>query len=385
MIDFLSSPAFIILAAMFAAYGLLFLLPKFEPVGASTFQHVMYWVRANLLNSPLNVVITSASILLLVTTIPPILDWAIFNADFTGADRTECTSGGACWAVIHARYDQLLFGFYEKGERWRPVLAFFLLFVALAPILYKSLPMRKGLLKFAMIYPLLAYWLIMGDGLLLPDVASSSFGGFTLTLILGVGGIALSLPVGIALALGRRSKMPLIRVFCVTFIEFIRGVPLIALLYVASFLLPLFFAQGFTPDVLARVLFMVVIFASAYMAEVIRGGLQALPKGQTEAYQTLGLSYWQGMFYIILPQALKICIPGIVNTFIGLFKDTTLVLIVGLLDLLGIGRGITQHPNWLLLDKEIYVAIALLFFVCCFSMSRYSLWLERQLDTGHKN
>jgi len=206
-----------------------------------------------------------------------------------------------------------------------------------------------------------------------------------LTLVIGVTGISLSLPIGILLALGRQSDLHIIRWLCTGFIEFIRGVPLITLLFVASTMLNYFLPPGTTFDLLLRVLIMVTLFSSAYIAEVVRGGLQAIPKGQREAADAMGLKYWPSMRLIVLPQALKISIPGIVNTFIGLFKDTTLVVIIGLLDPLGIGNASLSDIKWQGLSTEVYVFIAMFFFVCCFSMSRYSIYLEDKLHTGHKN
>ena len=205
-----------------------------------------------------------------------------------------------------------------------------------------------------------------------------------LTLVIGVTGIAFSLPMGIMLALGRQSNLPIIRIFCIGFIEFMRGVPLITLLFVASTMLSYFLPPGTKFDLLLRVLIMVTLFASAYMAEVIRGGLQAISKGQTEAADALGLKYWPSMRLIVLPQALKISIPGIVNTFIGLYKDSTLVIIIGLLDPLGIGQASLADTKWTGLSNEVYIFVAIFFFISCFSMSRYSLYLEGKLETGHK-
>jgi general L-amino acid transport system permease protein len=219
---------------------------------------------------------------------------------------------------------------------------------------------------------------------LLQIVETDQFGGFMLTMVIGVTGIVVSLPIGILLALGRQSDLHIIRWVCTGFIEFIRGVPLIALLFVASTMLNYFLPPGSNFDLLLRVLIMVVLFSAAYLAEVIRGGLQAIPKGQTEAADAMGLRYWQSMRLIVLPQALKISIPGIVNTFIGLFKDTTLVVIIGLLDPLGIGRASLSDTKWQGLSTEVYVFIALFFFICCFGMSRYSIYLEKKLHTGHR-
>jgi len=226
-------------------------------------------------------------------------------------------------------------------------------------------------------------WLVMG-GFGLKAVTTDQFGGMMLNTVVGITGIAFSLPLGVVLALGRQSHLPVVRMLCVAFIEFIRGVPLITLLFVASTMLSYFLPPGTHFDLLLRVLIMVTLFSSAYMAEVIRGGLQAIPRGQFEAGDSIGLNYWQEMQLIILPQAIKISIPGIVNTFIGLFKDTTLVIVIGLLDLLGIGRSALADAKWNGLSNEVYISIAIFFFICCFGMSRYSIYLENKLNTGHK-
>jgi general L-amino acid transport system permease protein len=231
-----------------------------------------------------------------------------------------------------------VYGFYPADERWRVNLSFILMMAAFVPVLFDDVPMRKQGLYFSMLAPFIIGWLLIG-GLGLTTVPTEKFGGFMLTLVIGVTGIVGSLPLGIALALGRQSHMPALRIVCVTFIEFIRGVPLITLLFVASTMLNYFLPPGTTFDLLLRVLIMVTLFSSAYIAEVIRGGLQALPNGQIEAADAMGLKYWQSMRLIILPQALKISIPGIVNSFIGLYKDTTLVIIIGLFDPLGVGRA----------------------------------------------
>ncbi|NND50192.1 MAG: amino acid ABC transporter permease, partial [Rhizobiales bacterium] len=248
--------------------------------------------------------------------------------------------------------------------------------------LFDQVPGRAKWLLFSLIYPVIAYFLLVG-GLGLPEVETAKFGGFLLTLVIGVTGIAASLPLGILLALGRQSDLFIVRILCVGFIEFIRGVPLITLLFVASTLLNYFLPPGTSFNLLVRVLIMVTLFSAAYLAEVIRGGLQAIPSGQYEASRSLGLSYWKTMRLIILPQALKISIPGIVNSFIALFKDTTLVIIIGLLDPLGIGKATLSDATWQGLSTEVYVFVALFFFVFCFGMSRYSMYLERKLHTGH--
>ena len=346
---------------------------------------VIGWLRANLFSSLFNSVLTLVTLWLVYEFVTAAVDWFIFDAVIEAGSRKECreVAQGACWAVITTRLDQFAYGFYPEAERWRPNLAFVLLFVALAPVLFDSLPWRRPLLWFSVAYPVLAAWLIHG-GFGLKVVPTDDYGGFLLTMILGVTGIVVSLPIGIVLALGRQSRILAIRVICTVFIEVFRGVPLITLLFVASTMLNYFMPPGTSFDLLVRVLIMVSLFAAAYIAEAVRGGLQALSRGQYEAADALGLSYWKTTWLITLPQALKISIPGIVNVFIGLYKDSTLVVIIGLLDPLGVTRAILADNKWNGLSNETYLFIALFFFLSCFAMSRYSLWLEKRLSTGDR-
>ena len=347
------------------------------------------WIRENLLGSKTNIIITIVTIYLLWVIVPPSLNWLFFNAVFEGADRNECRAimneagaRGACWAFIGHRFELFVYGFYPADERWRVNLSFVLLIAAIIPVLFDNVPQRKKALWFSLAAPFIIGWLLVG-GAGLESVPTNLFGGFMLTMVVGVTGIVCSLPIGIALALGRISHLPALRIVCVGFIEFIRGVPLITLLFVASTMLNYFLPPGVTFDLLLRVLIMVTLFSAAYIAEVVRGGLQAIPKGQQEAADAMGLKYWQSMRLIILPQALKISIPGIVNTFIGLYKDTTLVVIIGMLDLIGVGRASLADTKWQGLSTEVYVTVAIFFFISCLSMSRYSLYLEKKLHTGH--
>ena len=351
--------------------------PRPPPIGSTG---AIGWLRQNLFSSIFNGLLTLICIYGLILIIPAGIDWVFLSSQFTGDSRFACQNTGACWAWIDQRIGQFLFGFYPEQERWRPFLAFLLLVPALAPWLFDSVPAQKYLRMFSIVYPVIATVLLVG-GFGLPNVASDKFGGFMLNLIVGLSGIVLSLPVGILLALGRRSRLPLVKWVCVGFIEIVRGVPLITLLFVSNILLPIFLPPDATLDSVVRVIIMVTAFASAYMAEVIRGGLQAIPSGQYEAAKAMGLNYFQSMRLVILPQALRISIPGIVNTFIGLFKDTTLVIVIGLFDILGIANAMVANPDWLGLSTETYVFVAIFFFVICFSMSRYSMWLERHLGT----
>lgn len=346
---------------------------------------VVGWLRSNLFSSWFNTLLTLLAIYLIWLIVPPLLKWAVFQADWTGTTRADCTSEGACWVFIKERFSQFMYGFYPEELRWRVDLTVWLAVIGAAPLFVPAMP-RKALYGalFLLVYPLLAFWLLHGGFLGLSEVSTSQWGGLMLTLVIAAVGIAGALPLGILLALGRRSKMPAIRVICVTFIEFWRGVPLITVLFMSSVMLPLFLPEGLSFDKLLRALIGVILFQSAYIAEVVRGGLQAIPKGQYEAAAAMGLGYWRTMGLVILPQALKLVIPGIVNTFIALFKDTSLVIIIGLFDLLNSIKQATTDPAWLGMATEGYVFAALVFWIFCFGMSRYSMRLERKLDTGHK-
>jgi general L-amino acid transport system permease protein len=355
--------------------------PSLPPPPTST--GIVGWLRGNLFSSLFNSALTIVTVWLLWLLISNLADWMLFDAVVSADSQAACRAldSGACWAVIAARLDQFVYGFYPEPERWRPNLVFVLLIIALAPILYDRTPARKQLLWFSAAYPFIAGWLIYG-GIGLTVVPTGMYGGFLLTMIIGITGIAASLPLGIALALGRQSDMIAFRILCTVFIEFARGVPLITLLFVASTMLNYFLPPGTSFDLLVRVLIMVSLFAAAYLAEAVRGGLQAIPRGQYEAASALGLSWWATTRKVTLPQALKISIPGIVNVFVGLYKDSTLVVIIGMLDPLGIARAALADAKWNGLSTETYLFVALFFFVSCFAMSRYSMWLERRLARG---
>lgn len=487
------------------------MLPERAPPASSV--GFVGWARQNLFNGVLNSILTVVSLVLIYMILAAILPW-IFAPTWNGTSQNHCREiigeghHAACWGVINDRWQQLLFGFYPNGSeegtsdlRWRPILAFLLLFVAVTPVLFNMISRRmnwvllsvslaygawslggslgmvaalvflaiaaavgfKALtsdkearaaeieagakrlpnpLIFSAIFPFIAPWLLWGGSIWFPvgaalgfvfgylsyrplaaavgslaslilsvviaicwwlflmgpfagamdailpigleAVESRKFGGFMLSITIGVVAIGCSLPIGIVLALGRQSDLLIVKALCVGFIEFIRGVPLITLLFVASTLLNIFMPPGTNFDIILRVLIMVTLFAAAYMAEVIRGGLAALPRGQYEAADALGLDYWKAQRLIIMPQALKISIPGIVSTFIGVFKDTVLVSIIGLLDPLGLSNAIRADQAWNGLVWEIYGFIGLLFFVFCFAMSRYSMYLERRLRTDHR-
>ncbi|GHE21047.1 amino acid ABC transporter permease [Halomonas urumqiensis] len=344
------------------------------------------WLRANLFSGPVNSVFTLLGLYLLYLLVAPTVQWAIIDADWVGTSRDDCSREGACWVFVKMRFTQFIYGLYPREELWRVNIVFASFAVLVAWLAIPRLPFKRWVAVVTLLpFPVCAFFVLYGGVLGLPLVETHQWGGLMLTLILAVVGMVAALPIGILLALGRRSQMPIVKSFCVVFIEFWRGVPLITVLFMASVMLPLFLPSGFGVDRLVRALIGITLFQSAYMAEVIRGGLQAIPKGQEEAAAALGMNYWMRMGLIVLPQALKMMIPGIVNTFISLFKDTTLVMIIGLFDLLGIVQAALSDSRWLGFSLEGYVFAGMMFWIFCFSMSRYSQYLERKLNTGHKN
>ncbi|WP_299612589.1 amino acid ABC transporter permease [uncultured Tateyamaria sp.] len=416
-------------------------LPQLAP--PSTAAGPVSWMRKNLFSNIPYSILTLVALYCIYLMLSGFVPWAL-NGVWNTSNIRECREvldgvSGGCFSVLTERWNQLIFGTgYDREEYWRPTLTFILLFVAAAPILFMNLP--RKMLIFTGLYPFLAFWLIWGGTILNPLLAlvgivvgylvysrlvnqsfamgffggvaaavvtwwiggyivgaiapeetllqavpSRDMGGFMLNMILGTICVSLSLPIGIALALGRQSDMPIIKWICVVFIEFIRGVPLITLLFVANVILAFFFPPGSNLDLILRVIIMITMFSAAYIAEVIRGGLAALPRGQYEAADSLGLDYAQSMRLIILPQALKISIPGIVNVAVGLFKDTTLVSVISMFDLVGMIRGpILASTDWNGVYWELWAFAITLFFVVCYGISQYSQWLERQLATDHR-
>lgn len=336
----------------------------------------MNWLRTNLFSSPTNSLLTAICMILAYITITPFFDWAVVNSNFSGDTPETCTNSGACWVFIKSRFNQFIYGFYPKEHQWRINITFLVSILGLFYLIYpKSKYKIIAGLSLLIIFPIFAF-------LMYAKVETHLWGGLHLTLVISSTGIVISLPTGILLALARRSELPIISKLATAFIELWRGVPLISVLFMASVLLPLFLPTGVELNKLLRALIGISLFSSAYMAEVVRGGIQAIPKGQYEAAFTLGFGYWQTTFLIILPQALKIVIPGIVNTFIGLFKDTTLVLIIGLFDLLGIVQAANTDPQWLKYNIEGYLFAGFVYWIFCFSMSRYSIYLENKFNTG---
>ena len=353
------------------------------PVPTTPVSRAWLWARKNLFSSWFNTLLTLFCIWVIWHVIPPALNWLVFQANWIGTTRADCTKEGACWGFIHARFGQFMYGLYPHELRWRINLALVIGLLSIVPMFLKSLPYRgRYIAAWAVIYPVIVWFLLYGGYLGLERVETRQWGGLTLTLIIASVGIAGALPLGILLALGRRSRMPVVRTLSIIFIEFWRGVPLITVLFMSSVMLPLFMSEGTTIDKLVRALVGVILFQSAYVAEVVRGGLQALPKGQYEAAESLALGYWKTQMLVILPQALKLTIPGLVNTIIALFKDTSLVIIIGLFDLFSSVQQATVDPTWLGMSTEGYVFAALVYWIFCFSMSRYSQYLEKRFHTG---
>lgn len=352
------------------------------------------WMRENLFNGVVNTILTLVTLYLVIRAIPPVLNFMIFDAVWTGTDRTACraeTAGrevGACWAYVWDKINFFIYGSYPIDGRWRADVFFAMFAFGVAWLLWLDAPRRGlGAIYFFAVLPVVSYILLSGmPALGLETVPTALWGGVLVTIVVSAVGIVFSLPFGVLLALGRRSKLPIVRMASVIFIEFVRGVPLITVLFMANTMLPLFLGEGMSIDRLLRPLVGVALFASAYMAEVVRGGLQAIPKGQYEGAMSLGLSYPKIMIFIILPQALKIVIPGIVNTFIGLFKDTTLVSIVGIFDLMRTIESARVDPEWAAptINYTGYAFAGLFYFICCWGMSRYSIAVEARLATGHK-
>ncbi len=361
-----------------------------EKLPGRTFRDIppVRWARENLFNTWYNTALTLVIAYFIARFAIGLISWGLVNAvwDVPGTDTRACreiVGIGACWALIGEKFRFIMFGTYPYEEHWRPTVVIFL-FLAL----YGVSAMRRFWnrnLVWIWLAGLTVIGVLMWGGVLgLQFVEQERWGGLPITLILATFGIALAFPLSILLALGRRSDMPAVKVICVTYIELIRGVPLISLLFMASVMFPLFLPEGLTIDKLLRAQVAIILFAAAYLAEVIRGGLQAIPKGQYEAADSLGLSYWQKTGFIVLPQALRLVIPPLVNTFIGLFKDTSLVLIIGIFDLLNSAKTAVNEPAWRGFGLEAYIFVAVIYFVFCFAMSKYSQDLEAELSM-HRN
>jgi len=342
------------------------------------------WIRANLFSSWLSTAVTLVLLYLVIRWVMGFVEWGIINAVWSVPNNQtqacrDLKGTGACWAVITEKHRFILFGTYPYEEQWRP-LASILIFIGLFVVSAMRRFWRKEL-ALIWIAALTAIGVLMWGGVFgMPYVPQERWGGLVITLILATFGIAFAFPLSILVALGRRSSLPAIKALCVLYVELIRGVPLISLLFMASVMFPLFLPEGMNIDKLLRAQIAIILFAGAYLAEVVRGGLQALPKGQYEAADALGLSYWQKTGLIVLPQALRLVIPPLVNTFIGFFKDTSLVLIIGIFDLLTAGKTAIIEPAWQGFGVEVYLTVGAIYFVFCFAMSKYSQNLEAELN-----
>jgi general L-amino acid transport system permease protein len=341
------------------------------------------WLRRNLFGSLLNTVLTLVIVALAALILPPLVRWGIAQATFAGTTRGDCVAGGACWAFIRVRLPLFFYGHYPANQYWRVDLAAVLLAVFCVPVLSEGVRHRwVWVLLLLTLFPALAAVLLWGGVLGLDYVDTTLWGGLMLDVIVSFVTVAGSLPFGILLALGRRSQLPVVRILSVGYIELWRGVPLLTVLFMSAVLVPLFLPAGVSIDRLVRAMAALVLFNAAYMAEVVRGGLQGVDSGQEEAAHSLGLRWWQVQAFIVLPQALRIVVPGIVNTVVDLFKDTTLVTIIGLFDLLGAVEQALKDPAWLGFATEGYTFSAVVFFVCCYAMSAYGRSMERRLARG---
>ena len=339
-------------------------------------------LNKNINSNNLNALLTLFTIFIIIKSIPPMLDWFILDANFVGNSKEDCTGDGACWVFIKVWFNRFMYGLYPDAEQWRINTAFLILFSTVGVSFFVSEKLKKYFILFLLfIFPFVGIKLISGGSFGLEYVESAAWGGLSLTFIISAFAILFCFPIGVILALGRRSSLPAIKYISIGFIELWRGVPLITVLFMSAVMFPMFLPDGTFIDKLIRVLIAITLFEAAYMAEVVRGGLQALPKGQYEAAKSLGMGYWRMNALIILPQALKLVIPGIANTLLALVKDTPLIFVVGLMELAGMIGLAKTNPKWLGMAMEGYVFAGLVFWIICYAMSRYSQNLEKKLKT----
>ena len=361
---------------MLGAFGLHFI--RIEHSGNKTLDKI----NKNLNSSNTNAILSLIVIFILIKYVPPLLNWFFFDANFLGSTKEDCTGDGACWVFVRVWFNRFMYGMYPDAEQWRINISFLVLFSSIASIFVLPQRFKKYIILFLLfVFPIIALNLISGGIFGLKWIETGAWGGLSLTFIVSAFALIFCFPIGVFLALGRRSDLPAIKYSSIGFIELWRGVPLITVLFMSAVMFPMFLPDGTYMDKLMRVIIAITLFEAAYMAEVVRGGLQALPRGQYDAAKSLGMGYWRMHFLIIMPQALKLVIPGIANTFLALVKDTPLIFVVGLLELAGkIGLAKT-NPKWLGMATEGYVFAAFVFWIICFSMSRYSQNLEKKLST----
>ena len=339
-------------------------------------------LNKNINSNNFNAVLTLLTLFMLIKSIPPLLNWFILDANFVGSSKEDCTGDGACWVFVKVWFNRFMYGLYPDGEQWRINSAFLILFAFVGISFFAPQKLKKYFILFLVfVFPFLGIKLISGGSFGLEYVESAAWGGLSLTFIISAFAILFCFPIGVFLALGRRSSLPAIKYISIGFIELWRGVPLITVLFMSAVMFPMFLPDGTFIDKLIRVLIAITLFEAAYMAEVVRGGLQALPKGQYEAAKSLGMGYWRMNVLIILPQALKLVIPGIANTLLALVKDTPLIFVVGLMELAGMIGLAKTNPKWLGMAMEGYVFAGLVFWIICYAMSRYSQNLEKKLST----
>ena len=361
---------------IFSFIGLYYIRIEFS--GNRTLDNLNKNINSNWFNATLTLLI----IFVLIQNIPPLLNWLFFDADYVGVSKEDCSREGACWVFINVWLKRLVYGLYPNSEIWRINLSFLMLIALVISGFFVPPKIKKYIVIFLLfVFPFIAINLISGGNFGLVWVETMAWGGLSLTFIISIFALLFCFPIGMFLALGRRSSAPVIRYSSIGFIEFWRGVPLITVLFMASVMMPMFLPDGTYMDKLVRVIIAITLFEAAYMAEVIRGGLQALPKGQYDAGKSLGMGYWRMHLLVILPQALKLVIPGIANTFLALVKDTPLILVVGLLELVGMIDMAKTNPDWLGFATEGYVFAGVVFWIICFNMSRYSQRLERKYKT----
>ena len=361
---------------IFSFIGLYYIRIEFS--GNRTLDNLNKNINSNWFNATLTLLI----IFVLIQNIPPLLNWLFFDADYVGVSKEDCSREGACWVFVNVWLKRLIYGLYPNSEIWRINLSFLMLIALVISGFFVPPKIKKYIVIFLLfVFPFIAINLISGGNFGLVWVETMAWGGLSLTFIISIFALLFCFPIGMFLALGRRSSAPVIRYSSIGFIEFWRGVPLITVLFMASVMMPMFLPDGTYMDKLVRVIIAITLFEAAYMAEVIRGGLQALPKGQYDAGKSLGMGYWRMHLLVILPQALKLVIPGVANTFLALVKDTPLILVVGLLELVGMIDMAKTNPDWLGFATEGYVFAGVVFWIICFNMSRYSQRLERKYKT----
>ena len=376
LLGFFPSQISYFLPLIFGFIGLYFIRIEFSGIRSLDI------LNKNINSNNFNAFLTLFTLFILIKSIPPLLNWFILDANFVGNTKDNCTGDGACWVFIKVWFNRFMYGLYPNAEQWRINSAFLILFAIVGVSFFVSQKLKKYFILFLIfIYPFLGIELISGGSFGLKYVETAAWGGLSLTFIISAFAILFCFPIGVFLALGRRSSLPAIRYISIGFIELWRGVPLITVLFMSAVMFPMFLPDGTFIDKLIRVLIAITLFEAAYMAEVVRGGLQALPKGQYEAAKSLGMGYWRMNALIILPQALKLVIPGIANTLLALVKDTPLIFVVGLMELAGMIGLAKTNPKWLGMAMEGYVFAGLVFWIICYAMSRYSQNLEKKLST----